>query len=68
MEVALRPVPFDRAVDDPNLVVFVAWFDDIEDARRHAGDPELRTVMDAAGVIGEPMVQILEAVEVVDYG
>lgn len=56
----------DRSVDNPNVVTIVAWFDTVAQARSHANDPELTTVMAEAGVVGAPRVDILEEVEVVD--
>lgn len=56
----------DRNVDSPNVVTIVAWFDTPEHARSFANDPELAAVMEDAGVVGAPRVDILEEVEVVD--
>ena len=52
-----------RSTDDPNEVVIFFEWDTMENARRFANSPDLKEVMERAGVIDQPDVYFLENVE-----
>lgn len=49
-----------RNADDPNNVVLLFAWDNLDNARRYAQDPRLRAAMQDAGVIGPPTVVFLD--------
>lgn len=49
-----------QAADDPNEVVVLLEWDDLQRARDFAGSDELRQAMQRAGVEGTPHIHILE--------
>lgn len=49
-----------RSADDPNEVVVLLEYDDLEKARQHAQSEELRERMQQSGVVGKPEVYFLE--------
>lgn len=51
-----------RGVDDPNMVLVASRVSDIQKARDFAAMPELKTVMDSAGVSGPPTIQFMHSV------
>ncbi len=56
-----------RSASDPNeLVVLLEW-DDLERARQFAQSDELREVMQRAGVVGHPTVSFLKDGEQVSW-
>jgi len=54
-----------RGVDDPNNVTVVAGFDSMDVLKGFIDDPELKTKMMEAGVVGEPRIEIFEEVEAI---
>ncbi|MDH3731514.1 MAG: cyclase [Acidimicrobiia bacterium] len=52
-----------RSVDDPNLVTVVSGYESLETLQSFMGDPKLKEAMQAAGVLGEPRIEIYEEVE-----
>jgi heme-degrading monooxygenase HmoA len=52
-----------RNADDPNEIVILLHWDDMENARRFAQSDDLRQAMQQAGVSGKPDVYFLEEVE-----
>jgi len=52
-----------RSVDDPNVVTVFAGFDTIELAKAFINNPDLKTKMTEAGVVGSPRIEINEEVE-----
>ena len=52
-----------RSADDPNEVVIFFEWDTMENARQFLGSPELREVMERAGVVDQPDIYFLENVE-----
>lgn len=55
-----------RAVDDGNTVLVVAGFESAEDARAFQNNPELKSKMEAAGVLEAPRFELYEEVEAVE--
>ena len=51
-----------RGVDNPNMVLVANRVSDIQKARDFAAMPELKTVMDSAGVSGPPTIQFMHSV------
>lgn len=49
-----------RMVDDPNNVLVIHHFDDVETARAFFGRDDLRDAMQRGGVQGEPRVELFE--------
>ena len=54
-----------RSVDDRNNVTVVAGFTSLETLKAFIDDPELKSKMMDAGVIGAPRIEIYEEVDVV---
>lgn len=54
-----------RSVDDPSMVTVVSGFTSLETLRAFIGDPELKSKMMEAGVVGEPRIEIYEEVEAI---
>jgi len=54
-----------RAVDDPNTVAVVAGFESIEAAQAFLNNPDLKSKMHEAGVIGEPRIELYEETEAI---
>ena len=52
-----------RGLDDPNEVVIFFKWDELEKARQFVQSPDLREVMEKAGVTDKPDVYFLDAVE-----
>ena len=52
-----------RNADDPDNVVVMFRWDDLDNARRYAVDPRLKAAMQEAGVIGPPEVIFLAETE-----
>lgn len=52
-----------RNADDPNEVVILLEWDDLENARQFAQSEDLREIMQRYGVIGQPDIYFLEEVE-----
>lgn len=48
-----------RDVDDASIVTTIQEWDSFEVAQLHAQSPELRRKLQDAGVIGEPMIYIM---------
>jgi heme-degrading monooxygenase HmoA len=46
--------------DDPNEVVVLLEWDDLQKARDFASSPQLRQAMERSGVIGEPHIHVIE--------
>ena len=51
------------SVDDPNLVILIVEFSYIEMVHGYFQNPELKKVMEKAGVIGLPEVKIVNRVQ-----
>jgi heme-degrading monooxygenase HmoA len=49
-----------RNVDDPNQIIVLLEWDNLENARAFASSDELREAMERAGVTGPPTVYFLE--------
>jgi hypothetical protein len=49
-----------RSPKDHNLVFITHQFPTLEQAEAFAADPELRSAMEHAGVIGDPGIEIFE--------
>jgi quinol monooxygenase YgiN len=49
-----------RNAADPNEVIILSEFPDLDQARQYAQLPELRQAMQRAGVISQPVVLFLE--------
>lgn len=49
--------------DDPNEITILFEWDSAENARSFLDESDLREVMDAAGVIGDPEVYFLDEIE-----
>jgi heme-degrading monooxygenase HmoA len=52
-----------RSADDPNEVLILLEWDDLERARLFADSDDLREAMDRAGVTGRPDIWFLEDVD-----
>lgn len=52
-----------RNADDPNEVVVVFKWDDLEKARKFASSEDLKKIMEKAGVIDKPDIYFLDKVE-----
>ena len=52
-----------RSLDDPNELVLIFEWDDVEGARRFAQSDGLREVMHDAGVTGRPDVYFVDEIE-----
>ena len=59
-EYGISEVSLHRSADDPNDVVIVLRAEDLERARAFGTLPELREVMEQAGVISEPTIWLLD--------
>ena len=55
-----RGGPLYRSADDPNEVLVLLEWDDLERARLFADSDDLRVAMERAGVIGPPEIWFLE--------
>jgi quinol monooxygenase YgiN len=49
-----------RNADNPNEIVLLMEWDDVENARRFASSDDLRQAMERAGVVGRPEALFLE--------
>ena len=56
-----------RNTDDPNEVVVLLEWDNMENARRYTGLPELREAMQRGGTIGPADILYLDQVEHMTY-
>ena len=54
-----------RSVSDENSIAVVCGFDSIETAEGFLNNPELKTKMIEAGVIGEPRIEMYREVAVI---
>ncbi|MFQ5555058.1 MAG: cyclase [Acidimicrobiia bacterium] len=54
-----------RSVDDPNVVAVVAGFASLDAAKAFLDNPDLKTKMGEAGVIGAPRIELYEEVDVI---
>ena len=52
-----------RSADDPNEVVIILAWNDLEEARRFASSEDLREAMQRHGVVGQPDIYFLEEIE-----
>ena len=52
-----------RSADNPNDVTMLFEWDSLEHARAFTESPDLRAVMQRAGVVGRPDISFLEGVE-----
>jgi quinol monooxygenase YgiN len=52
-----------RAVADPNDIVIVFQWDKAENARKFSESPDLKAIMEKAGVIGMPEMQVISELE-----
>jgi quinol monooxygenase YgiN len=52
-----------RAVADPNDIVIVFQWDKAENARKFSASPDLKAIMEKAGVIGMPEMHIIPELE-----
>jgi quinol monooxygenase YgiN len=54
-----------RSADNPNEL-FILWdWEDLASARKFAESPDLREIMQKAGVVGRPDIHFLELIETV---
>ena len=51
-----------RGVDDPNMILVANRVSDVQKAKDFAAMPELKAVMDSAGVSGPPTIQYMHSV------
>lgn len=51
-----------QSADNPNEIVTLLEWDQVDNARRFAGSEDLRRAMEEAGVVGRPDVLFLEEV------
>jgi len=58
----LHHMTLGRGVEDPNMVLIALRADDVQKAKEFAIMPELKTVMDSAGVTGPPTIQYMHSV------
>lgn len=49
-----------RSADNPNEIVVLLEWDDLANARRFAQSPDLREIMQRAGVTGQPDISFLD--------
>lgn len=56
-----------RLSDDPNDLIVVNLFNDLEGARAFAADPSLPEAMHRGGVVNEPQEWFTEQADVADY-
>ena len=56
-----------RDANDPNKLVIITKWEDVETAKNFAKSKDLRVTMKNAGVIGLPELYFLEDVETEDY-
>ena len=56
-----------RVNGDPNDLIVVNFFEDLERAKAFTQDPSLRETLDRAGVIGEPEVTFAQEAEEATY-
>ncbi|MHB1345597.1 MAG: cyclase [Thermoleophilia bacterium] len=54
-----------QSADNPNDVLLILEWDDVEKAREFAGSAQLREAMEEAGVVGQPEVRYLAAEELI---
>ena len=52
-----------RDADNPNLIHMVFATDDLENAKAMMSDPNLKKVMEEAGVVSEPVVQMWKTID-----
>jgi heme-degrading monooxygenase HmoA len=52
-----------RSADDPNELVIIFEWDDLDKARQFTSSDDLRQTMERAGVIGPPDIHFLEQIE-----
>ena len=52
-----------RSADNPNEMVILMEWDDLQKARQFAGSADLRQAMESAGVVDRPDVSFLEEIE-----
>jgi len=50
-----------RDVDNPNTVTLILEWEDMEKAKAFLDDPKLKQAMQAAGVIGAPVIRAVQA-------
>ena len=50
------------SVDNPNAITLITEFPSVEAVKGFLGNPDLQASMEAAGVIGEPDIKILDEV------
>ena len=55
----LTGVGVGRGIDDPNQLVIYLRMDDVAKAKEMVGNPEMKNIMDSAGVVGEPIVEYI---------
>ena len=55
-----------RSADNPNELLIVWEWDSLANARKFAESPDLREVMQKAGVMGRPDIHFLEMIEKVN--
>ena len=53
-----------RNIDDPNNVRIICGWGTAEEAIAFRDNPDLKSGMDAAGVVGAPRIEIFEEIEV----
>lgn len=58
----MRHMTLGRGVDDPNMVLIALRADNVEKAKEFIMMPELKTVMDSAGVTGPPTFHYMHTV------
>lgn len=56
-----------RNVNDPNQLVIITEWENMESAKNFALDKDLKTVMKKAGVIGHPELYYLDKIEQTQY-
>jgi heme-degrading monooxygenase HmoA len=56
-----------HTADDPNHVIVLTNWENLESAKNFAEADELRKTMQKAGVKGQPQVYYLEEIEATDY-
>lgn len=58
----LRQMTLGQGVEDPNMVLIALTADDVDKAKEFVMMPELKTVMDSAGVTGPPTIHYINIV------